>query len=252
MAREEVRVFSFYANKNVNACAFVGYIKNEHLPLFGYRFGGINSDGGRLHYSREEFATMIPQFLQSEKSVKKLADVFGLGACEVISERVKDIIETLEPGIHQFFPVTVLNHLGEAWPGNYYIFRVMTVLSALHVDRSGVKWFKLRYDVPPGKPLYSLGISNPREYYFNKDRVKGHHFWIHEPDFMNDLFCSQEARSALLSAKIPYLCWKKKECIVIDSPWHPEGNVQPFDDNDPKIFIQPPMINSGAPDPSKG
>jgi hypothetical protein len=243
MARETVRVFSFSANKNVNACAFVSYIKNEDLPAErNYRFGGFNMNGGSQKYTREEFDGMIPKFLQSKSSVKSLADVFGLGASEVVSERFKEIVDTLEPGVHQFFPVTVLNHLGETWPGRFYIFRIMTVLSALHVDRSGVKWFKFRSERKPGAPKYFLAISNPREYYFNRDRVKGYHFWIHDPDFMSDVFCSLEARNAIVAAKIPYLMWKKKECIVIDTPWRPEGNVQPFDDNDPKIFIQPPMI----------
>lgn len=228
MAREKkLKVFSFFPNLGVNACAYMRYVKTDDIPE-SYRYGGSNQCRSSL--SQEDYAKVIPKFIKSDRSVKKLAEVFGSAtSIEVVSEKFKSIIETLEPNIHQFSPITVLNYKDEPWEGNYYSLRVMTYLTALHVDKSGVIWTK-QHD-----GMYGLAIDNPREYYFNLARVKGYHLWQHEPYVIPGLLCSREFRAACLEAKIPSLCWMKTQHHVVDEPWTDFGNTQPKDAYDPKI-----------------
>lgn len=52
----------------------------------------------------------------------KPADVMRIHHCAVVSERFKRIVEEFEPGVHQFFPVTLNRKNGAPYDEAYFIF----------------------------------------------------------------------------------------------------------------------------------
>jgi len=72
-----------------------------------------------------------------EKKKKRIPAIMSPWACWVVSQQVKDIIEGLKPGKHQFLPVRLRNgKRGEPLESPYYIMRILPVIEAVDVDRS--------------------------------------------------------------------------------------------------------------------
>lgn len=64
----------------------------------------------------------VPQFYQTQKGYKTLGSYIELsGLSCAVDETLKNIIERLEPGVHQFFPIEIRMTRGKIYPSQYYI-----------------------------------------------------------------------------------------------------------------------------------
>ena len=54
-----------------------------------------------------------------------------------VEAALKDIIEGLEPGVHQFNPVQILTSKGEPWPAEYFLMVVGRYLDSFRPDQTG-------------------------------------------------------------------------------------------------------------------
>lgn len=61
-----------------------------------------------------------------------------LGGANLVSSRVKDAVEELDPGRHQFFPVVVEDKDGSARPEQHFIFNVVGRIDSIIEDRSNL------------------------------------------------------------------------------------------------------------------
>ncbi len=167
-----------------------------------------------------------PKILQTEK-IKSPGDFFGpAGSPSAVSQRFKDLIEKFEPGVHEFFPIKLVNGRRTEWPGNYYLMRVRTWRSALMINQSRVYWSE-RSD---GSFYLSPHPWTKGEIYINSRQVENSHLWRNVPCLGNKLFCSDEFYKACRAAKLKYLKWRK--CVDVDEPWDPYGNLGPVEGSD--------------------
>jgi len=68
-----------------------------------------------------------------------LTDVFWVGDAGVISRRFKQIIEDFEPGVHQFFPVTLKRMDGSQYDEEYFIFHPTSYAPCVLLSKCGIR-----------------------------------------------------------------------------------------------------------------
>ncbi len=82
---------------------------------------------------------VVPRRLRLTRG-KKMYDWLALrGGGTLVSSRLRDAVEELDPGRHQFFPVVVEDKKGVAPPGDFFIFNVVGRIEAIIEDRSNLR-----------------------------------------------------------------------------------------------------------------
>lgn len=84
----------------------------------------------------------VPKRIIVKPGRKGLLADFGFDAtygCFIVSDRVVDVIESLEPGVHEFLPIAeAVDTKGEPLPRKYFLMNVLTRLAPIDVARSTV------------------------------------------------------------------------------------------------------------------
>ncbi|KQP13935.1 DUF1629 domain-containing protein [Methylobacterium sp. Leaf93] len=81
----------------------------------------------------------IPRRLRLTRG-RRMYDWLNLqGTGTLVSSRLKDAVEELDPGRHQFFPVTVEDKNGAAVAGEFFIFNVVGRIEAIIEERSNLR-----------------------------------------------------------------------------------------------------------------
>lgn len=135
----------------------------------------------------------VPTSGCSEKPRKRMPDVLGRWEVLLVNERVREIIESMEPQTHQFFPFEMRNGpKGEACEVPYFVLNIRHMLDCVHAertacDRNGTGWTE----------FYS-----PIEYkhlILDEEVVQGHHLWrtryVHHGFFVSDELMSRFERA---------------------------------------------------------
>ncbi len=77
-------------------------------------------------------------YLRSRK--KSFADAFRIGnGIIVVSERMKKLIESLDPGLHQFFPLNIFYRNGDKLPSNYFTIHITTSKTTIYMNQPAVQ-----------------------------------------------------------------------------------------------------------------
>jgi hypothetical protein len=126
----------------------------DYMIFVGEKF---RSELGRKYYLDKPATTKIqshepPECFKSKKRYDSLGSIIKL-TNRLISfdETLKAIIEKLEPGKHQFFPIKIIMPKGEVYPKQYYTIAV-------------------------GQYLESLSVTESKQEVLQKDGDSGHHF----------------------------------------------------------------------------
>jgi hypothetical protein len=100
-----------------------------------------------------------------------------------VSQSIRDFIETIEPGVHQFIPVEVTLSNGEAPAENYYLINICNLVDA--VDQANSKMKKASY----GNSFIVSGSSNAKVV-LDKSAIQRMALWIDSSitgmEFMSD------------------------------------------------------------------
>ena len=107
------------------------------------------------------------------------------GAALMIPQRIIDIIEDIEPGAHQYFPVKLLLKSGEPEPEPYFILNVCTLIEALDREASNVGLQCLPEERHEARPWSKVAIAAgaavnlkpPYDLIVSKDKIKGRAVW---------------------------------------------------------------------------
>ncbi len=142
---------------------------------------------------RSEEIAKIPRTLIVGKPRKgKFPDILGwtLGPW-IVSPRLREIIETLEPGVHDFVPIHVRGDDGTSDHGMYHLILLTQALAAvIHEETKfsagiGLEAAKkCRYAISTGSGPCAL----------DADIIEGHHLWRGAIPMQKSYFCSDELR----------------------------------------------------------
>lgn len=142
----------------------------------------------------------LPTQMKPSRSISKFPDFVNFaGGAIAVSEVFKEVVESLEPNVHQFFPFDVVSNKGEL-KAQMYIMIVCNRIDAVHSDKSnrvfGGKRWKMREEI----------WSDPdREKWVGKDKLvlkkaklQGVHCWVDKHlDISEAPFVSNELKVAL-------------------------------------------------------
>lgn len=132
---------------------------------------------------------------------------WGCARVFLASPEVRDIIEQLEPGLHDFVPCQL--RYGDDGPSQpYFCVRVQQSFDPVDVERSvdngGVKILTRKTD---GATMWSKRPSKPM--HLRAERTAGKHLW-----FYYHLFCSDELHDAIQAAGL-VTAWSFEKQFVV-------------------------------------
>jgi len=116
------------------------------------------------------------------------------------SDRLKDLIEELEPGVHQFLPITeAVGTEGKPLERAFYFLNILTRLSAVVEEKSTVEWAEIKFGARFMKT--KLVAKNDFRLVLKRSVIDGHHIWRGTRDELSTfLFCSDELKERMVHA----------------------------------------------------
>ena len=168
--------------------------------------GGFET--GELNCGRPIKPDYVPtKFAWGGAKNRKLPDaIYGRGML-LVSERIKSIIERIEPGTHQFFPIDVFYKSNKALAAKMYFLNICTRLDS--VDQ----------ELTTAKMDYSMWRPDKGgELVFNLDQIGNHHLW-HDKHVHNGRMISDELHDAMIEQGISGLVFNKEKTNVEWQPW---------------------------------
>ena len=146
-----------------------------------------------------------------------LYDYGTLHGASCISQRFKDLIERLEPGVHQYFPLEVVDkrgaHLADQWiwvPSQRLdsLDRAKTTMVLVY----GKIWLYPR-DIPADELPPGYDPTRPVKAVFSHKQIGISHFWRDKFYNFGCLFCSDEAAAVLAAADLIGVGLLKQESV---------------------------------------
>ena len=145
-----------------------------------------------------------------------------------VCQRVKDAIETVEPGVHQFIEFELTKPGGKPIDEKYYHLNIMHCFDALIVEKSTAQfeWIDGRSYNNYRKKLV-FRYKEPYELVMSQPKIAGRHLWTGALMMSRKIFCSEDMFHAFKKADLTrsFICRPIEE---VDEPWNHEENVGPF------------------------
>lgn len=155
----------------------------------------------------------------TQRNDKPMCDVFSLPGMNWVSARFRDLVETFEPGVHQFVPIVLKAPDGTPHPGAWYMFNCTQSFDAVLAAESSTRlpWRGAKtVDIWNGLPWASIGSMVEKTFTFSRPKVGGRHLWVGQFIGEGDLLVSGAFGRAVKTAKIKYL--DMREELDSDTP----------------------------------
>lgn len=150
---------------------------------------------------------------------KAIPDVFRTPGLNAVSQRFRALVEELEPGLHQFFPLAVEDCDGEPLKQELYIFNCAVGIDAL-IYRS----IKPNWDTDAiGVPLLRAGMGEKLE--LSRPAIGQHHLWCGKTVAENKLFASDAFYAAF--TRLGMRAFSAVYRNELDEPWT-EAEIAPL------------------------
>lgn len=150
----------------------------------------------------------LPTKMKLWKSFKKLPCMFVCGGPWMVCNELRTIVERLEPNVHQFFPIDVLDRKDQVVDERlvFNICKRLDALDALDEQVSEFKWMGVDGYLE-SKPSDCYGFASPvpdGNLFVRRSVVEGHHFWGDKwmLGVGGRYFCSDEAQKAIKDSKL--------------------------------------------------
>ncbi len=155
--------------------------------------------------------TNIPTRLQWT-SRNEMPDFEGPPGFICVSSRFKEVVERFEPGVHQFFPITVVNKAGEEI-AQRWLWVICNWIDG--VDRENTTFV-----LKKGALWMSNWLENGErvripdaKLYHSKKQTEGYHFWRDKHLMGGGIYASDEAAEALLALDLAAFAASKLETV---------------------------------------
>jgi hypothetical protein len=156
-------------------------------------------DAGDLNLGRLIKSENVPtKFLWGGPKNRKLPDAL-LGPMHIllVSDRIKNIIERFEPGLHQFFPADVFYKSNNELAQKMYYLNICTLLESVDKELTSSPFSGIMWRPDKGGELV-----------FNLDQIGQHHLW-HDKHIMHGWMMSNALHDALVEKGITGLVFHK-------------------------------------------
>lgn len=117
-----------------------------------------------FRYPKPDF---VPE-IDCEYSASEFHVIMPSAAGMAINQAVIDIIEDIEPGVHQYFPVKFILQNGEQQPEPYFLLNNCSRIKALDLENSAVIVKHLREDRHPFRPYNLYRISENKSVVYSE------------------------------------------------------------------------------------
>ena len=141
----------------------------------------------------------------------RLPEIFGKHALWTIKESVRDLIETLEPSVHNYIPVNLRVRGSSADWGQYYLLVPGQAINAVVIDDTDFVEGRGRVAYEQDWTLSSFG-----ETVVDGAMIRGRHLWRgawgqkgESSPFFGYLFCSDELADRIQRAGIEGWCFRR-------------------------------------------
>lgn len=142
-----------------------------------------------------------PSFYRTAKGYKEMASIIGLNsALWAVDEAVRSIVEQLDPGVHQFFPLEMRMPRKLVYPVGYFTIVVGRWLDSFSPEMSAPGTFRAFEGREP--PIFQIG--HDKGLAMRGAAFEGAHLW-RERSISDVLFLSDELHDRLVEAglKLP-------------------------------------------------
>lgn len=169
----------------------------------------------------------VPKHAVFTSKRKQLPDVVVVEAWPLISGRLQQKIESLEPNRHQFFPVEISRANGKEILGPdgqlhrpaeqpYFLFNITDRVDAIDVDRSDIDdgWTIMSPRPPFTTPL--VLTSDHKKIAFRPELLAGRHVWEGIQQQLGKCYISDELGSWIITNKV-------KGCDLMPTKWFGKG-----------------------------
>ena len=138
----------------------------------------------------EEIESIPRTLIVGEPDDGPFPDILGwnLGPW-IVSPRLHEIIETLEPSVHDFVPIHVVSENGSSDHGNYYIILLDHTLDAVNYEMTHFL-FGTGFDA--ARSSNYMILPGPNNCVLNADAIRGDHLWRAPSPMHYCYFCSDE------------------------------------------------------------
>ncbi|MEP5758989.1 MAG: DUF1629 domain-containing protein [Litoreibacter sp.] len=138
-----------------------------------------------------------PEEFLTVKGYKTLGDFIKLNdRLLAVSEAFKEIVEDIEPGIHQFWPLKISMPRNKVYPGNYFGLRIGPFLDTFNPDHSDDGCYNIsgyenyRGIAPIKKAITGLAVS--------REVIGDAHLWREQKVTQPDYFFSDAVQARLV------------------------------------------------------
>ena len=160
---------------------------------------GYAPDGPRISIknAKPRDPANVPTRVEERSKFKTFPDFLHVTNNWIVSEAFKDMVESLEPGVHQFFPVEVIRKSGEPVEKTYFFFNILRMLDPIIVERSDVQWQTLTSGL---KVLLPTG----KKRVLRRSVIAGCHVW-RDAHMREHVYLSDELVELMQKAKLKKL-----------------------------------------------
>lgn len=176
---------------------------------------------------------------------KPLVDVFPLPGFACVSERFRAIVESFEPGVHEFFPIQLKSRKRVAYAEPYFLINVRQRFDCILIKGIEFEWGSMVALGLEGMPYMSwMGKRPPMS--ASKTTIAGRHLWrTRWVPQSRKIMVSDQLRAALIDAKIRRLTFKEpwaQHFAEVDTPFdyreQVPGIVDWIEANRPAVLLE--------------
>jgi hypothetical protein len=145
----------------------------------------------------------VPTRAVATSSHKRLPTIVSINAWWGVSDTFRNMVETREPGVHQFFPIEIVLKGGILPSEPYWIFNIRQRIDAVVVELSRVRWLHHPGTTPVmAAPITLMPGETPFPLVLCRETIGGRHVWRGDTQLRGDVFFSNDLISAYKKAKM--------------------------------------------------
>ena len=150
----------------------------------------------------------------------RIDDIFSMPGVNAVSRRFRDVVESFEPGVHQFFPLALFRKDDAPIEGQFFVFNCTVSVDTVLATRSDMRWTEW----PNGMPALTRRMSD--RIVHSSQAIAGRHVWCRRfIDCLTGAFVSDALHTELKARKIK--AFKSFQCEEVDEPWNADEQIGP-------------------------